>query len=62
MATSHVMNLRIVLNDEEYTFLKNLGKRDGQTVREEAKTLFNLQLWEEMQLYEDEMKMEYGDE
>ena len=62
MATSHVMNLRIVLNDEEYNFLKQLSKHDGQTIREEAKSLFNLQLWEEMELYRDEMRMEQEDE
>ena len=49
-------NIKVTLHDNEYEFLKWLAKRDNVTVAEEMKLLFNLQLSEEMALYEDEWK------
>ena len=53
-------NIKVTLHDEEYEFLKWLAKRDNVKVAEEMKMLFNLQLSEEMALYEDERKQEGG--
>lgn len=53
-------NIKVTLHDEEYDFLKWLAKRDGVTVSEEMKMLFNLQLSEEMDLYFEEMQQERG--
>ena len=47
-------HIDVVLHDEELDFLKWLAKRDGVTVKEEMKMLFNLQLSEEMELYNEE--------
>lgn len=44
---------RLVVNDEEYEFLKRLAKHDGVTVHEEAQQLFSLQIWEEMQVQQE---------
>lgn len=41
---------RVVVNDEEYEFLKKLAKHDGITVRQEVQQLLSLQIWEEMQI------------
>ncbi len=51
-------NIKVALHDEEYDFLKWLAKRDGVTVGEEMKMLFNLQLSEEMELYNEERLQE----
>ena len=51
-------NIKVTLHDEEYDFLKWLAKRDGVTVGEEMKILFNLQLSEEMELYNEERLQE----
>lgn len=48
----------IKLTDKEMQLVKWLADRDGQTVSEELKTLFYLQLREEMELYEDEAKQD----
>lgn len=44
---------RLVVNDEEYEFLKRLAKHDGVTVHKEAQQLFSLQIWEEMQVQQE---------
>lgn len=44
---------RLVVNDEEYDFLKRLAKHDGVTVHAEAQQLFSLQIWEEMQVQQE---------
>ena len=44
---------RLVVNDEEYEFLKRLAKHDGVTVHVEAQQLFSLQIWEEMQVQQE---------
>ena len=51
-------NIKVTLHDNEYEFLKWLAKRDRVTVGEEMKLLFNLQLSEEMDLYEAEYAAE----
>lgn len=48
----------VKLTDKELQLVKWLADRDGQTVSEELKTLFYLQLREEMELYEDEAKQD----
>lgn len=48
----------VKLTDKEMQLVKWLADRDGQTVSEELKTLFYLQLREEMELYEDEAKQD----
>ena len=53
-------NIKVTLRDHEYEFLKWLAKRDDVTVGEEMKLLFNLQLSEEMELYEAEFTQEGG--
>ena len=53
-------NIKVALHDDEYAFIKWLAKRDGVTIAEELKMLFNLQLSEEMALYEDEWRQEGG--
>ena len=50
---------RLIVNDEEYEFLKRLAKHDGVTLHQEAQQLLSLQIWEEMQVNEEFMK---GDE
>ena len=44
---------KLVVNDEEYEFLKRLAKHDGVTVHQEAQQIFSLQIWEEMQVQEE---------
>ena len=53
-------NIKVTLHDEEYDFIKWLAKRDGVTVSEEMKMFFNLQLSEEMELYNEERLQEKG--
>lgn len=48
--------INVTLNENEYEFLNWLAKRDSVTVPEEMRLLFNLQLSEEMDLYENEYK------
>lgn len=57
---ANIINKRIDvrLTEEELHFLKWLAKRDDQTLSEELKALFYLQLREEMDLYEEEMEWE----
>ena len=61
---SKVINKRIDirLTEREYEFLKWLADRDDVILQEELKALFYLQLREEMDLYEEEMKMEQEQE
>lgn len=47
---------RLIVNDEEYDFLKRLAKHDGISLHDEAQQLFSLQIWEEMQVQEEFMK------
>ena len=47
-------NIKVVLNDRQYNFIKWLAKRDEITITEELETLFYLQLSEEMELHEEE--------
>ena len=54
-------NIKVSLHDREYEFIKWLAKRDGVTITAELKMLFNLQLSEEMALYEKEWMIERGD-
>ncbi|MBQ5926706.1 MAG: hypothetical protein IIX01_02135 [Clostridia bacterium] len=46
--------IHVTLSGEEFDFLKWLADRDGVSVGDEMKMLFNLQLREEMDLYEEE--------
>ena len=57
---ANIINKRIDirLTEKEYRFLQWLAKKDDQTLNEELKTLFYLQLREEMDLYEVEMEWE----
>lgn len=47
-------NVDVILTDEEFEFLKWLAKRDNLTIKNEMRCLFNLQLREEMDLYNEE--------
>lgn len=51
-------NIKVGLHDEELDFLKWLAKRDNITVQEEMRSLFFLQLREEMDLYNEERLQE----
>lgn len=51
-------HIHIVLTEEENGFIKWLAKRDKVTAGEELKMLFNLQLREEMELYNEERLQE----
>lgn len=53
-------HINVALTDEEIDFLKWLAKRDGVTVKAEMRLLFNLQLSEEMELYNKEWLKEEG--
>ena len=53
-------NIKVALHDDEFAFIKWLAKRDKVTITEELKMLFNLQLSEEMALYEAEWRQEGG--
>lgn len=57
---ANIINKRIDirLTEKEYSFLQWLAERDDQTLNEELKTLFYLQLREEMDLYLEEMELE----
>ena len=48
----------VKLTDKELQLVKWLADRDDDSVSEELKTLFYLQLREEMELYEDEAKQD----
>ena len=48
----------IKLTDKEMQLVKWLADRDDYSVSEELRTLFYLQLREEMELYEDEAKQD----
>jgi hypothetical protein len=50
------LRVDITLNDEEYEFIKGLSKRDGLTVHKELTQLLALQIWEEIQLYKQEVE------
>lgn len=50
--------INVNLTEKELQLVQWLADRDGQTVSEELKTLFYLQLREEMELYEDEAKQD----
>ena len=47
---------RLIVNDEEYAFLKRLAQYDGITVHQEAQQLFSLQIWEETQVQREFME------
>lgn len=51
-------NMDVRLTDEEFEFLKWLAKRDNVTIKNEMRCLFNLQLREEMELYNEERLQE----
>lgn len=51
-------NIDVILTDGEMEFLKWLAKRDNMTVKNEMRCLFNLQLREEMELYNEERLLE----
>ena len=51
-------HIHVILTDEESDFIKWLAKRDKVTAGEEMKMLFNLQLREEMELYNAERILE----
>lgn len=53
-------SMDVILTDEEFAFLKWLAKRDKITVKNEMRCLFNLQLREEMELYNEERLLEEG--
>ena len=46
--------IHVTLSGEEFDFLKWIADRDGVSVGDEMKMLFNLQLREEMDLYKEE--------
>lgn len=46
----------IALNDEEERLIKYLAKKDGITVKEELRSLLNLQIWEESENYMNEVE------
>ena len=48
----------VKLTDKELQLVKWLADRDDYSVSEELRTLFYLQLREEMELYEDEAKQD----
>lgn len=48
----HALRIRLILNDEEYKFLKALAKKDEVTTHKEMELLSMLQLREEMDLEE----------
>ena len=48
----------VILTDEEVDFIKWLAKRDKVSAGEEMRMLFNLQLREEMELYNEERLLE----
>ena len=50
------LRVDITLDDEEYNFIKGLAKRDGLTVHKEFTQLLALQIWEEIQLYKQEVE------
>jgi len=45
---------RVLLNDEEYEFVKKLAKYDGMTAHAEVNVLLSLQISEEMELEKQE--------
>ena len=47
---------RLIVNDDEYHFLKRLAKHDGVSIHAEAQQLFSLQIWEEMQVQQEFLK------
>lgn len=51
-------NIYVRLTEEEFDFLKWLAGRDKVSVSDEMKMLFNLQLREEMELYNEERLLE----
>ena len=51
-------NIYVRLSDEEFDFLKWLAERDKVSVSDEMRMLFNLQLREEMELYNEERLIE----
>lgn len=51
-------NIYVRLSDEEFDFLKWLAERDKVSVSDEMRMLFNLQLREEMELYNEERLLE----
>ena len=50
--------IEVKLTDKEMQLVKWLADRDDYSVSEELRTLFYLQLREEMELYEDEAKQD----
>ena len=50
------LRVDITLDDEEYKFIKGLSKRDGMTVHKKLTQLLALQIWEEIQLYKQEVE------
>lgn len=46
---------RVIVNDEEYDFLKKLAKNDNISVRTEVQRLLSLQIWEEMEVQKEFM-------
>ena len=52
------ITIDVILDDEQYKALKGLARNDKMTIAEEAKTLFYLQLREEMELAEDRKRGE----
>lgn len=56
MATAKRIDVK--LTDKELQLVKWLADRDDYSVSEELRTLFYLQLREEMELYEDEAKQD----
>lgn len=50
--------INVILTDEGVAFIKWLAKRDKVTAGEEMRMLFNLQLREEMELYDEERLLE----
>ena len=45
---------RVLINDEEYEFVKKLAKYDGMTVHNEINVLLSLQIREEIELEQRE--------
>lgn len=53
--------IEVTLNDHQQEFIEWMAERDHQSFREELRTIFYLQLREDLELYYEEMITE-GDE
>lgn len=52
--SKHIVD--IVLNEEEEKLIKWLAKQDNITVKQELRQLLALQIWEESEIYKDDIE------